>query len=115
MSLILELRGRRSHAGTPLVHPTSEHVVLATVMGVVKNLPPDLAINPWLSHISAGQIAAESDWSFSFWEKQTRPVGVQEGSTEVDLVMSSDKQIVFVEVKMDAAPSAGTTHDPLRN
>ena len=115
MSLILELRGRRSHAGTHLVHPTSEHVVLATVLGVVKNLPVDLAINPWLSQISAGQIAPAAEWTFSFWERQPHPVGVREGATEVDLVMSSDEQLIFVEVKMDAAPSAGTAHDPLRN
>ena len=46
MSLILELRGRTSHAGIPLVHPTSEHVVLANVFGVVKNLAFDAALNP---------------------------------------------------------------------
>jgi hypothetical protein len=33
MSIILELRNRKSHAGTPLVHPASEHVVLANVLG----------------------------------------------------------------------------------
>ena len=115
MSLILELRNRRSHAGTPLIHPTSEHVVLATVFGVIKNLPAAHAINPWLSSISAREIAPAEDWSFSFWEKQPRPVGVQEGSTEVDLVITSADDVIFVEVKMDASPSAGTTHDPLRN
>lgn len=89
--------------------------MLATVFGVVKNLPADYAINPWLSSISAGEIAPAEDWCFSFWEKQPRPVGVQEGSTEVDLVMTSADDVIFVEVKMDASPSAGTTHDPLRN
>jgi hypothetical protein len=41
MSIILELRNRQSHAGVPLVHPDSEHVVLANVFGMVRNLPPD--------------------------------------------------------------------------
>lgn len=115
MSLILELRDRKSHAGTPLIHPTSEHVVLAEVFGIVKNLPFSAAMNPWLQSASCNEIPPSDNWTFSFWEKQPRPVGVHEGSTEVDLVMSSPQYIVFVEVKMDAAPSSGTTNDPDRN
>ena len=115
MSLILELRNRKSHAGTPLIHPTSEHVVLAEVFGVVKNLPFSTALNPWLKLISAGRIAPGGDWVFSFWEKQPRPVGIHEGSTEVDLVMSSAQDLVFAEVKMDASTSSGTTTNPDRD
>jgi hypothetical protein len=115
MSMILELRDRKSHAGTPLIHPTSENVVLAEVFGVVKNLHFNIALNPWLESISDGCIASANDWVFSFWEKQPRPVGVQEGSTEVDLVMSSAQDLVFTEVKMDASPSYGTTADLDRN
>lgn len=115
MSLILELRDRKSHAGTPLIHPTSEHVVLAEVFGIVKNLPFSAALNPWLQSASCNEIPPSDDWTFSFWEKQPRPVGVHEGSTEVDLVMSSPQYLVFTEVKMDAAPSSGTTNDPERN
>lgn len=115
MSLLLELRNRKSHAGTPLIHPTSEHVVLAEVFGVIKNLPSDVAVNPWLGAVSSGRIQPEENWRFSFWEKQPRPVGINEGSTEVDLVISSAQDLVFTEVKMDAAPSSGTTTNPDRN
>ncbi|HEY5473013.1 MAG TPA: hypothetical protein VIK32_07460 [Candidatus Limnocylindrales bacterium] len=115
MSLILELRNRKTHAGTPLIHPTSEHVVLAEVFGIVKNLPFDAALNPWMDAVSHGTIGPSAEWTFSFWEKQPRPVGVVEGNTEVDLVMSSAQDLVFTEVKMDAAPSSGTASDPERN
>jgi len=115
MSVILELRNRTSHAATPLIHPTSEHVVLAEVFAVLKNLPFDTALNPWLTACSRGSISPAQDWTFSFWEKQPRPVGVNEGSTEVDLVIASSADIIFVEAKMDAAPSAGTTNDPSRD
>ncbi len=46
MSLILELSDRKSHAGVPLIHPTSEHVVLADVFGIIKNLSFEAALNP---------------------------------------------------------------------
>ena len=46
MSIVLELRGRTSHAGVTLVHPTSEHIVLGTVFGIVKNLSFDAARIP---------------------------------------------------------------------
>ena len=115
MSLILELRNRKSHAGVQLIHPTSEHVVLAEVFGVVKNLPFSDALNPWLQSASANEIPPSSDWMFSFWEKQPRPIGVNEGSTEVDLVLNSAQDLVFIEVKMDADPSSGPTNDPERN
>lgn len=115
MSLILELRDRKSHAGVQLIHPTSEHVVLADVFGILKNLPFNDALNPWLQSASAREIAPSNDWMFSFWEKQPRPAGVNEGSTEVDLVLSSAQDLVCIEVKMDADPSSGPTSDPERN
>jgi len=115
MSLILDLRDRKSHAGTLLIHPTSENVVLANVFGIVKNISLDAILNPWLSNVTHNKINVSDDWHFSFWEKQPRPVGVREGSTEVDLVLDSQTTLVFVEVKMDADASSGTTHDPERN
>jgi hypothetical protein len=115
MSIILELRDRQSHSGVPLVHPDSEHVVLGNVFGVVKNLPPDAALNPWLNRITTGAVFAATSWRFDFWQKQRRPQGVIEGSTEVDLVLESTAALVFVEVKMGAAPSAGAKSDPERN
>lgn len=115
MSLILDLRGRVSHGGIPLVHPTSEHVVLANVFGIVKNLRPEVALNPWLTRITNSELPASNVWRIGFWEKQSRPEGTIEGSTEVDLVLDSSQAIVFVEVKMDTEPSAGTKADPERN
>ena len=115
MSIILELRDRQTHAGAPLVHRDSEHVVLANVCGVLKNLPSDAALNPWLNRITNNTVGPAALWKFDFWEKQPRPQGVIEGSTEVDLVLESVTAVVFVEVKMGAAPSAGTKSDPERN
>lgn len=115
MAIIIELRNRQTHAGRPLVHPDSEHVVLANVFGVVKNLPPDAVLNPWLDRITNGAVAPSSRWQPEFWEKQPRPQGIIEGATEVDLVLESAASLVFVEVKMGAGPSAGTTNDPDRN
>lgn len=112
MSIILELRDRQTHAGAPLVHRDSEHVVLANVCGVLKNLPSDAALNPWLNRITNNTVGPAALWKFDFWEKQPRPQGVIEGSTEVDLVLESVTAVVFVEVKMGAAPSAGTKSDP---
>lgn len=113
MSIILELRRHLSHSGTPLVHPTSEDVVLANVFGVVKNLSPKSVLLPWLRSVTG--LGAQGDCSIAFWEKQPRPIGVQEGNTVVDLVVESSDTLVFVEVKMDAPASSGTTHDPNRN
>jgi hypothetical protein len=43
------------------------------------------------------------------------PSGIQDGSTEVDLVLQSDDSIVFIEAKLGAKPSYGTTYDSSRN
>jgi hypothetical protein len=115
MSIILELRGRRSPTGVPLIHPTSEHVVLANVFGVLKNFPPETVVVPWLERTTSRRYGTSTGWEFSFWEKQERPIGIMEGSTEVDLVLSSQNDLVFTEVKMDAQSSPGTTADPERN
>src|SRR5689334_3458534 len=107
MSIILELRDRQSHSGIPLVHPHSEHVAMGTVFGVIKNLSSDAALNPWLHRITNGAVSPATSRRFDFWQKQPRPQGVIEGSTEVDLVLTSSAALVFVEVKMDAPLSAG--------
>jgi hypothetical protein len=106
---------QRGHAGTPLIHEGSEDVVLATVFGVVKNLSFETVLNPWLGRVTGGAIPASDDWHLSFWKGQHVPAGLDEGSTNVDLEMDSDPALVFAEVKLDAPPSAGTTHDPNRN
>jgi hypothetical protein len=115
MSVILELRDRRSHGDVALVHPDSEHVVLANVFGVLKNLPPDAVLNAWLTAATNGAVPPASAWRPDFWQKQPRAQGVIEGSTEVDLVLESAASLVFVEVKMGAGPSTGTKSDPERN
>jgi hypothetical protein len=115
MSYILDLRGRLFHAGIPLVHPSSEHVVLANVFGIVKNLSVDSALNPWLERTTGNSKLHSRRWQFSFWEKQHRPVGLIEGNTEVDLVLDSEAWLIFVEAKMNAEASRGTRANPDRN
>jgi hypothetical protein len=115
MSHILTLRRKTSHAGTSLVHDGSEDVVLATVFGIVKNLSYETVLNPWLYRVTDGIIPTSDDWHLSFWESQPVPAGLVEGSTKVDLEMDSEPALVFVEVKLAAVPSTGTTHDPNRN
>lgn len=114
MSIILELRDHCRHAGILLVHPASEDVLLSNVFGVVKNLPAAYVLAPWLRAVT-GLSIAEVGWAVSFWEKQTRPIGIREGNTIVDLVLDSDATLVFIEVKLDAPASSGTTNDPYRN
>jgi hypothetical protein len=115
MAIILDLRNRTSHAGTTLVHRTSEHVVLADVFGIVKNLPATVGLNPWLISATKIQELVSSKWNASFWQKQRKPPGSVEGSTEVDLVLESKTAIVFVEVKMNSDVSQGTQANPWRN
>jgi hypothetical protein len=115
MTIVLELRGKTSHAGTTLVHESSEDVLVATVFGVLKNLPPGFFANPWLSEVSANTIGRCADWRFSFWERQSKPIGINEGSTEVDVVLSSTGDLIFIEAKLGATPSTGTTHSADRN
>ncbi len=43
------------------------------------------------------------------------PTGVCEGATEVDLEMDSAEALVYTEVKLDADPSGGTSHDAERD
>jgi hypothetical protein len=113
--MVLELRGRRSHAGVPLIHLRSESVVLANVFGTLRHLPPTAVLAPWLAAVSGGAVPAGDDWAYSFWERQERPVEVQEESTEVDVVLSSEAALVFVEVKLDADASPGTASEPERD
>ncbi len=58
MSIILELREHISHAGLPLVHQGSEDVLLSNVFGVVKNLPTQHVLAPWLSAVTGCSITA---------------------------------------------------------
>jgi hypothetical protein len=115
MSIILQLRRRNRHAGIQLVHETSEHVVLGEVFGILRNLQPDSVFNPWLEHTTGNQCQPSQDWHFGFWEWQEKPMGIHEGSTQVDSTVQSEDTLIFSEVKMDAQPSAGTKGDSERN
>ena len=115
MSIICELRGKTSHAEITLVHEEAEDVLVGNVFGIIKNLPPSVILNEWLEKVLGKSIQDRCSWDFSFWERQSIPIGIQEGSTEVDLVLQSDDVIIFVEAKLGAKPSHGTTHTSDRN
>jgi hypothetical protein len=115
MSIILQLRRRNRHAGIQLVHETSEDVVLGEVFGILRNLQPDSVFNPWLEQTTGNQCQLSQDWRFGFWEWQEKPIGIHEGSTQVDSPVQSKDTLIFFEVKMDAQPSAGTKGDSERN
>src|SRR6266581_3015769 len=80
MSIILELRGRYTHAGITLLHGDSEDVVLANVFGIIKNLSHSLVLWPWLSGTAAIPKNVEERASVRFWDSQAMPVGKEEGS-----------------------------------
>jgi hypothetical protein len=85
--MICELRGKTCHAGTTLVHEGSEDVLFGSVFGILKNLAHPKIINKWVEEVTNLSIRDYSNWLFSFWERQPMPVGIQEGSTEVDVVL----------------------------
>lgn len=115
MSIILELRGHYTHAGITLLHGDSEDVVLANVFGIIKNLSHSLVLWPWLSATAAIPKNVDERASVRFWDSQAMPVGKEEGSTKVDLVIEGVCVLVFVEVKLGAEASRYTAHDPERD
>ena len=115
VAIILTLRDHETHAGSTLVHQKSEDVVLGNVFGIVKNLPYDAVLNPWLAGVTADTIPEADDWLLSFWERKPFPQGIREGSTNVDLDLNSTPGVVYAEVKMDAGPSTGTRHSEKRS
>src|SRR4051794_40314489 len=115
MSIILELRNHYKHAGVTLIHDNSEDVLVGNVFGVLKNLPRQLVIWPWLSAVIGMEIADEEPSSIRFWESQTIPIGREEGSTKVDVVVAGTRVLVFIEAKLGADASPSTTHDKERD
>ena len=115
MSIICELRDKTKHAGITLVHEESEDVLVGSVFGIIKNISHPKTINKWIEDITNLSIQDSANWSFSFWERQPMPVGIQEGSTEVDVVLDSDDKLIFIEAKLGANASYGTAYDPSRN
>ena len=115
MSIICELRGKTSHAGITLVHEESEDVLVGTVFGIIKNLSHQKIINGWVKDVTNLSIRDSVNWALSFWERQPMPIGIQEGSTEVDVVLDSDDTLIFVEAKLGANASYGTAYDSSRN
>ena len=113
MSIILELRRRMTHASIPLVHPTSEHVVLGNVFGVLKNFSVDAVLNPWLERTTSSSNFRSDHWQFSFWEKQQRPISVLEGNTEVDLVLESEHFTAFIEERRSVSPWQRFNQEPV--
>jgi hypothetical protein len=115
MSIVLELRGRYKHAGITLLHENSEDVVVANVFGIIKNLPHALVLWPWLSSLTAAPLSVDKPVSVRFWQSQSIPVGKEEGSTKVDVVIDGARVLVFIEAKLGADASRSTAHDEERD
>lgn len=69
---------------------------------------------PWLAAACHRDFSA-AKWLYSFWEEQPLPTVPKEGHSHIDLVISSPKDLIFVEAKLFAMASQRTKYHPDRD
>lgn len=111
----------RAGKNCPLVLRTqSEDLMTANVFGMLKHLPPHTWLAPLLNRAlktTRFSRSAFRDLRLSFWKDFDPPAARRgiEGPSEVDLAISFDDNLVFVEAKLGAEISQRTARDPKRD
>lgn len=103
-----------------IVRTTSEDLLTANVFGILKNLDPKIWLRRLLGEAIKGQDFSHHTFenlSFEFWKKYRPPINraTKEGLSEVDVTLSYNDGVIFIEAKYLAPISPRTTHDPHRN
>lgn len=103
-----------------LLRSSSEDVMTATVVGILKNLSPEKWLGYWLNETfqtNAFTTANFDGLAFELWTNLAPPPGLKhrEGDSHPDLVISFDDVVIGCEVKYHAPLSSGTSHNRQRN
>ena len=103
-----------------IVRSTSEDLLTANVFGILKNLDPKI----WLSRLLGEAIKGKDfsnhtfeNLSVEFWKKYRPPANrkYKEGLSEVDVTITYNGGVIFIEAKYLAPLSLRTTHDRHRD
>jgi hypothetical protein len=103
-----------------IVRGTSEDLLTANVFGILKNLDPKIWLTRFLGEAIKGRDFSSHTFeglSFEFWKKFRPPPNrkYREGISEVDVTISYEGGIVFIEAKYLAPVSLRTTNDNRRD
>lgn len=103
-----------------IVRGTSEDLLTSNVFGILKNLDPKIWLRRFLGEAIKGKDFSSHSFenlSFEFWKKYRPPANrkYREGISEVDVTISYEGRIIFIEAKYLAPLSLRTTHDRHRD
>jgi len=103
-----------------IVRGTSEDLLTSNVFGILKNLNPNVWLKGLLGEAIKGRdfsALSFENLSFQFWKKYRPPANrkYREGISEVDLTISYEGGVIFIEAKYLAPLSLRTTHDQRRD
>jgi hypothetical protein len=103
-----------------IVRTTSEDLLTANVFGILKNLDPKIWLRRLLGEAIKGKDFSRHNFenlSFEFWKKYRPPINraTREGISEVDVTLTYNEGVIFIEAKYLAPISQKTTHDADRN
>ena len=103
-----------------IVRSTSEDLLTANVFGILKNLDPKIWLTRLLGEAIKGKDFSRHTFenlSLEFWKKYRPPVNrkYKEGPSEVDVTISYEGGVIFIEAKYLAPLSLRTTHDRHRD
>lgn len=130
MSILLELAGKTGRICPPghvrtggcpmLLRTSSEDVMTATTVAILKNLSPEKWLGHWLNEcfqVDTFTKARFEGLRFDLWSVLSPPPGFKhrEGNSHPDLVITFDDVIIACEVKYSSPVSSGTSHRQDRN
>ncbi len=99
-----------------IVRTTSEDLLTANVFGILKNLDPKIWLRKFLGEAIKGKDFSKHTFenlSFEFWKRYRPPANrkYREGISEVDVTISYNGGIIFIEAKYLAPVGLRTTND----